>query len=392
MSLRILFVTPYVPSKFRTRPYSFIRELTRLGHRVTLVCLLQPAWEESYLNEVAPFCEAIYPVHLQHIQPYLNAFSSFFTRLPLSVAYCLSPELNRTVRELLSQNSFDLIHTEFVRAAPATLDLKGIPKLFDAVDSLTLTYRRSISAARITPKQRFVSLIEWFKMRRYEPWVIRHYDRTIISSPIDQLALQSKDKTVDVIVNGVDLDYFKFYDGSRQASTIVFLGKMSYYVNVASVLWFYKKVFPKIRRRRPDVIFKIVGRDPIPVITRLGKDPSVEVTGTVPDVRIYLSQASLSISPMVSGGGMQFKMLEAMAMGTPCVATRLACSPLQTSPGRDVIVADSPDEFATAVCELLDDPIKRSELAVNGRQYVEKFHNWTDRARQLNQLYEDMFR
>jgi polysaccharide biosynthesis protein PslH len=390
MSLRILFVTPYVPSTVRTRPYSFIRELSKLGHRITLACLVQPAWEESYLKEITPYCEAIYPVHLERFMPYINVMTSLLTHLPLSVAYCLSTQLKQVVRELVNRKSFDLLHTEFVRAAPATLNINGLPKLFDAVDSLALTYHRSISAAHIAPKQRLVSLVEWLKMRSYEPWVVNSYDKTIVSSPIDRLTLQSSKKTIDVIPNGVDLVYFRFYDGPRQPSTIVFLGKMSYYVNVSSVLWFCKKVYPKVKQQHPDVKLKIVGRNPAPVITQLKEDPSVEVTGTVPDVRTYLAQASVSILPMVSGGGMQFKMLESMAMGTPCVATSLACQPLQTVPSRDVVVADSPDEFSSAVCGLLDNPAQQRELADHGRHYVEKFHDWVDLAGSLNQLYGNM--
>jgi polysaccharide biosynthesis protein PslH len=388
--LRILFVTPYVPSSVRTRPYSFIRELSKLGHRVTLACLVQPDWEESYLKEITPYCEAIHPVHLERFKPYINVLTSFFTRAPLSVAYCLSTQLKQVVRELSNRKSFDLLHTEFIRAAPATLEVNNIPKLFDAVDSLALTYHRSISAAHIAPKQRLVSLVEWLKMRSYEPWVVNSYDKTIVSSPIDRLTLQSSKKIVDVIPNGVDLDYFRFSDGPRQLSTIIFLGKMSYYVNVSSVLWFCKEVYPMVKRQHPGIKLKIVGRNPVPVITRLSEDPSIEVTGTVPDVRTYLSQASVSILPMVSGGGMQFKMLESMAMGTPCVATSLACLPLQTVPSRDVVVADSPEEFSSAICGLLDNPTQQRELAEHGRRYVEKFHDWVDLAGSLNQLYKNM--
>lgn len=388
MSLHILFVTPYVPSTVRVRPYAFIRELARLGHHITLACLVQPVWEASYLTEIAQYCQEIHPVHHQRFEPYLRAFASLPTQTPLSVAYCESSEHKKLVSDLVNQKKYDLVHTEFIRAAPVTISLNGVPKIFDAVDSLALTYRRSISARHVPLKQRMVAIIEWLKMCKYEPWVVNQFDKTIVSSPADRNLLQDLGKrSVDVIPNGVAGNYFTYHDGQRPSATIIFLGKMSYYVNIASVLWFYKKIFPLIRQEHPEVCLKVVGRDPAPVITALSNDPAVEVTGTVADVRPYLNQATISICPMVSGAGIQNKMLEAMAVGTPCVATSLACMALQVIPGRDVMVADSAGEFAAAVCELLDNPERRREMAEHGRHYVEQFHNWNEIGDRLNKIY-----
>jgi glycosyltransferase involved in cell wall biosynthesis len=227
-------------------------------------------------------------------------------------------------------------------------------------------------------------------MRGYEPWVLKHYDRTIVSSPADKSALLPDNDMVEVIPNGVDLDYFTYYTGPRDAATIVFLGKMSYYVNVASILWFYNQVFPLVRKQHPDVKLKIVGRNPTSTILSLRNDPAVEVTGTVEDVRPFLSKATLSVCPMVSGAGIQNKMLEAMAMGTPCVATNLACQALQTQVGQDVVVADSAEDLATAIGEMLNDPECRYQLGVQGRRYVENFHDWTKIGLRLNSLYDNL--
>lgn len=386
----ILFVTPYVPSPVRIRPFGFIRELARQGHRVTLVCLVQPAWEECYLTEVAPFCERIYPIYLHGLDPYISTLKSLPTKIPLSVAYCQSNQFTQFVRDLVDKNSFDLIHTEFVRATPATIDIGGIPKLYDAVDSLTLAYRRSILAAHVPAVQRLRALAEWIKMRHYEPWVIGHYDKTIISSSADGTELNKVEIPCEVIPNGVDFDYFSFQNGDRSKKTIVFLGKMSYYVNVASVLWFYREVFPHIRKRHPDVRLLIVGRNPIPAITRLSKDAAVSVTGTVPDVRPYLREATLAICPMVSGSGIQNKLLEAMSLGTPCVATSIACMALQTQPNHDILVANSAQNFASATCAVIEQSELRRNLAENGRLYVERFHNWQSIGKSLDQIYAQL--
>ncbi|NLG70996.1 MAG: glycosyltransferase [Chloroflexi bacterium] len=388
--MRILFITPYVPSQVRIRPFAFIRELARMGYEVTLVCLVQPDQEARYIAEVKPYCKAVYPVFLNRFEPYIRSLASLPTGTPLSVAYCRSDQLNQIVRHLNEQEDFDLIHTEFLRAAPATAHLQGRPKVFAAVDSLALAYRRSLTAAHVPPKQRALALIEWLKIRRYEPSLIGHYDHLLVSSPADQQAMGAGSDRVMVLPNGVYLDYFQYNDGERDPETIMFLGKMSYYVNVASVLWFYHRVLPLIRRHNPRVKFQIVGRDPAPKIRALAQDPQVEVTGTVPDVRPYLSRATVTVCPMVSGAGIQNKMLESMAVGTPCVSTSLAFQALCAEAGRDVLLGDTEEAFASAVLELLNSPERRRNMSVNGRKYVESFHAWDRIGERLAGVYKSL--
>jgi polysaccharide biosynthesis protein PslH len=390
-NLRVLFVTPYVPSSVRVRPFAFIRELARLGVRVTLVCLVQPAHEIKYLSEVSPYCEDVYPVFLNRFEPYLFTLASLPTSLPMSVAYCRSDHLEQLILYLAEKNSYDLIHTEFMRAVPSTFKLKGYPKVFDAVDSGELTYRRSLSASYVSPRKRLVALVEWLKVRRYESWALNYFDQILVSSPVDSLSLKrSGHQNVTVIPNGVDTNYFAFSEQERESKTLVFLGKMSYYVNVSSVLWFYREVFPLIKREHPDVKFKIVGRDPTRAVRNLIKDPAVEVTGTVADVRPYLSSGTVSVCPMVSGAGIQNKMLEAMAVGIPTVATSLACQALEASPEQDYLLGRSCQEFASAVIRLLEDPQLQKVMAFNGRQYVEQVHSWEKIGECLGEVYTSL--
>jgi polysaccharide biosynthesis protein PslH len=388
---RILFVTPYVPSPVRVRPYAFIREMASLGHKITLACLVQPAREAQYLPDVTPYCDAVYPTFLNRLEPYLFILASLPTKLPMSVAYCRSDHFEQMIKYLVKKDDYDLIHTEFVRSVPSTFRLNGRPKVYDAVDSLGLAYKRSISAAYMTPKQRMISLVEWLKVSKYESWALGHFDKVLVSSPIDRNMLEKEStSTVSVIPNGVDTGYFSFSSSNYDPDTIVFLGKMSYYVNISSVFWFYRKVFPIIKRQRPSVKLKIVGRDPVLSIRKLANDPAVEVTGTVEDVRPHLAGAALSICPMVSGAGIQNKMLESMSVGTPVVATSMACQALEASPGKDYLGADTPEAFAGHVLEVLDNPKKREMLSSNGRLYVEQIHTWNNIGQRLNAVYDNL--
>lgn len=386
--LDILFVTPYIPSPMRVRPYALIRELAQRGHRVTLACLAQPAAELPYLEAVRPFCAAVHTVTQSKLRGGLQALAALPGRTPLSVAYTRSPAFAHTVAGLWAGQTFDLVHTEFVRAAHATTWLNGVPKVYDAVDCLALAYRRSLSAPGVSPKQRLIGLIEWLKLRDYERRVLACYDRALVSSPVDAHELgNGGGQKVHVLPNGVDLEHFRFDASARREDTLVFLGKMSYHPNVAGVLWFCREVLPRIHQQRPDVRLQIVGRDPVAQVQALASDPRIEVTGTVDDVRPYLQQAALSVNPMVSGSGIQNKLLEAMACGAPVIATRLAAAALQAKPGDDLLVADSPQEFAGSTLEALESPGRRSQLGLNGRLYVESCHNWSMIAEELESIY-----
>jgi polysaccharide biosynthesis protein PslH len=384
--LKILYVTPYVPSTMRIRPWGLIRELWRRGHQVTLACLVQPAWEARYLEQIQGYCQAVHPVYVGQVEGLLRAFSSLPKRLPASVAYCNSEKFRQLVTGLITSGRYDLVHTEFIRATPATSAIRGLPKTFDAVDSLSLAYERSLLAPRFGWPKRMVMSLERSKMKRYEPAVMQGYQQVLVSSPVDGRMMAAQGVQAAVLPNGVDLEYFVYSQSERSPETLLFLGKMSYYVNVASIMWFYQQVFPLIKKQFPNVRLKIVGRNPTSQVKALEKDASVEVTGTVADVRPFLAKAAVAICPMVSGSGIQNKLLEAMAAGTPSVVTSFASQAISAIPGQDLLVADTPEDFAQAILRLFNDREMQRQLGQNGRRFVEANHNWSGVGERLEKL------
>jgi glycosyltransferase involved in cell wall biosynthesis len=388
--LRILFVTPYVPATVRLRPYSFITQLSKRGHSITVACLVQPKWEINYVKDVKPFCQAIYPILPNKFYSYMNIFTSMLSNVPFSVTFSTSSVFQKVIFHILKESKFDLIHTEFIRAAQYTAKIEEIPKLFDAVDSLTLAYDRALKNRYTRFAHRVLAFEEWLKMRNYEPHMLRYFDRAIVSSPADRAYLTGNGTPVDVVSNGVDLEYFRWFDCDKETNSIVFLGKMNYYVNIDSIYYFYKFIYPKIKSQLPKVHLTIIGWNPSHSILALSRDPTIEVTGGVPDVRPYLAKATIAIAPMVSGSGIQNKILQAMAVGTPVVTTSLACQALHVINGDHLLVADTPEDFAGAVTGLLRDKALQKKLSLNARRYVEEFHNWEVIGRQLEEIYIDL--
>jgi glycosyltransferase involved in cell wall biosynthesis len=196
---------------------------------------------------------------------------------------------------------------------------------------------------------------------------------------------------ISVLPNGVDLTYFTPTKETREPATLVITGKMSYHANVTAVLHLVQDIMPHVWAQRPDVNVWIVGKDPSRAVRTLATRyaPRVIVTGVVPDMRPYLRRATIAAVPLVYGAGSQFKVLEAMACGTPVVATPQATVALAAQPGRDLEVAEGAEAFAQAVLALLDDPARREQLGQAGRAYVEQHHSWDAIVEQLEAVYWD---
>ncbi len=164
---------------------------------------------------------------------------------------------------------------------------------------------------------------------------------------------------------------------------------MSYHANVTAALYLVEQVLPRVWAERPEVRVWLVGKDPPRQVQRLAADRGARVTltGTVPDVRPYFRRAAVAVVPIPYGAGIQNKVLEAMASGTPVVATPQAVSALAVADGEQALVADGPEAFAAAVLRLLGDPALRTQLGQAGRRYVEQHHDWRSIVERLEEIY-----
>jgi len=192
-----------------------------------------------------------------------------------------------------------------------------------------------------------------------------------------------------VLSNGVDLEYFSPLGVQRDPQTILISGTMDYHPNVSAVLYLAREVLPRVWQRCPSARLLIVGADPSAEIRALAGDARIEVAGYVPDIRPYLARATVALSPTTYGAGIQNKVLEAMATGTPVVVSPNSAAGLSAEAGRDYLVADGPASMATAILDLLDHPSRARSMGSASRAYVEREHNWQDKARQLAAHFEE---
>ena len=391
--MRILFVTPYVPSRIRVRPFNLIKSLSAT-HDISLVSLLVDDYEQAMVKDIEEYCVSVDLVPLPKWQAYRNCLLALPTSVPLRVAYYRLPAFAQRIREVIHRQGIDVVHGELIKVVPAlqaVLAQERLPVLFDSVDCISWLLQQTMGTTHNFLKKTFV-YSELQKMRRYEGKVLADFDRLIISSAFDREKLGNitgQPQAIEVVSNGVDTDYFAFEPGPRTTDSLVFCAKLDYFPNTQAIIHFCEHVLPLVWKQRPQVRLTIVGNNPPEGVLRLSVDGRITVTGYVPDIRPYLGTASVALAPLLVAAGTQFKVLEALSMGTPTVTTPRCSQALGTKDGVHLLTAEKPPAFARAIVRLLNDPLFAGRLGRSGRQFVERY-NWKEASRVLEQLYYDI--
>jgi sugar transferase (PEP-CTERM/EpsH1 system associated) len=400
--MRILFVTPYPPSRIRVRGYEFLTQLHR-NHDVTVITQCASEQEQADVEALQQRGYEVMVVQEAKREAMLRSGLALFSAQPLQVAYARSARFTRAIQEICAQRTFDVIHVEHLRgiASIAAHTHPIGPLVWDAVDCISLLCKHAANAGP-TLQVRAVALLEHKRTQRYEASMAQRFHHITVTSERDRQALidlqrlhtgdlTSSDDAlgagIQVLPNGVDLDYFRPLNPPRRRFNIVFSGKMSYHANIATALYLHRQIMPLIWQQRPEATLTIVGSKPPKSLQILARDPRVEVTGYVADMRPYVGRAEVMLSPMVYSVGIQNKVLEAMALGTPVVIAAQAAEALGARSGRDLLVASSAQEFAEATLRLMDDAALRASLSQFGREYVEHHHDWDVLTGKLVDVY-----
>lgn len=392
--MRILYVTPYVPSRIRVRPFNLIKMLSQT-HDVALVSLVADDYERALVKDIEPYCASIDLVELRKRSAYARCLLALPTSMPLRVAYYRSPEFARRIKAVVSRQKIDVAHGELIKVVPvlkAALEGEGIPALFDSVDCISSYLRQTLETTRNPVKRTFI-YTELLKMRRYEQKSLADFDQVVISSASDREHLGELTgllRKIEVVSNGVDSDYFSTSSDTRITDTLVFCAKLDYFPNAQAILHFCEHILPLIWRERPRVRLSIVGNNPPRVVRALALDARITVTGYVPDIRPYLNKTAVAIAPLLVAAGTQFKVLEALSMSAPVVTTPRCAAALGAENGVHLLAAEAGESqvFADAVIRLLEDQEYAAQLGRAGRQFVLERYNWAGSAGTLNRLYE----
>ena len=210
-------------------------------------------------------------------------------------------------------------------------------------------------------------------------------DLVLATSERDSQVLKNMlpDNIIETVPNGVDIEIFQNNAPDKTSRQIIFTGAMNYYPNIDAVLSFAQQCWPLILANIPEATWIIVGREPPLEVKKLAELPGITVTGTVPDVRPYLSGSAVAIAPLRIGSGTRLKILEAFAMRKAVVSTSIGCEGLSVISGKHLLIADPLVEFAEAVIKLLENPEMQIALGNTGRTLVEEKYSWERCGAQL---------
>jgi glycosyltransferase involved in cell wall biosynthesis len=302
----------------------------------------------------------------------------------------LAPGFRAAVRTELDDFQPEAVIVCSARLAELGADLAHLPAIIAPLDAVHLGIQTRMRASR--GLKRWLLAMEERRVRRFEATEYRRFAGVVVVSDRDRDAIAALDPglAVTVIPNGVDVDEFRPDPAiARVADRIVFTGVMSSPGNIVAAGFAARSVLPLVRAEIPGAHLVLVGRSPGPPVLELAQLEGVQVTGDVPDVRPWLAGSRVFLCPMISGTGIKNKLLEAMAVGLPSVATPLGLGGLDVQDGREVLVADGAAALAAGVIRLLRDATLADRLGSAARAYVVERHAWADAARRYEGLLID---
>ncbi|MFL6451424.1 MAG: glycosyltransferase [Bryobacteraceae bacterium] len=367
------------------RTLEMVRQLHK-NHEVHYIAFDDPATPEG-LSRSSEYCSYAYPVQHKIVSKTSPAFAlqlaqGLISPIPVAGMRYRSPMMRDAISKVTSEHSFDAKICDFLFPAINIDDLSSWTLFQHNVESVI--WERHAKAGRtIAHRAYFAGQAK--RMLNWERDVCRAVAHVVAVSEVDEQMMRSRFgvKSISSVPTGVDVDYFEKPESASLSHDLVFVGSMDWMPNIDGMRWFLSEVFPKIQAKRPGCTLAIVGRNPPPAILEPAKSAGITVTGTVPDVRPYLWESTVSIVPLRIGGGTRLKIFEAMAAGAPVVSTTIGAEGLPIQDDATIRIGDSTDAFAHHCLELLEHEPVRRRLADAAKQLVVENFSWEQVTRKF---------
>lgn len=365
----------------KLRAYNQVKYLSK-NHEIHLCALSDINIEPDHIKAVEVLCKSVYIVKLSRISIYFNLLWAFFLGKPLQIGYFYSRKANQKIHQLISQIQPDHIYCQLIRVAEYVKDI-DVPKTLDYQDVFSKGVERRIQNSPFYWKT--VLKLEYKRLLKYENEAFFWFNnKTIISKPDRDFIPHPEKNKIEIVINGVDIDFFKPMSIKKEYD-LVFIGNMGYPPNVNASEYLVKEILPIVLQSKPNTKLVLAGATPHPSVVAL-KGKNVHVTGWVEDIRECYAKSRIFIAPMQIGTGLQNKLLEAMAMEIPSITSPLANFALEAKDGKEILVGNSPHEYADLIIRLLDDAELSKTIAHNGYLFVHKNYDWEAATKKLENL------
>lgn len=388
--MKILYLStwfPYPPDNGSKLRVNYLLKALGQAHEVTLVAFAFGSARPGQAISHSPV-QNIIPIPANPFQRGSFArYTRFFSLTPI-VEKPL-PIAQETIKPLTNQ-SYDVIISASTMMAGYALSLSAKVRVLEEHNLMTqVAYERLQKQA--SPLGKLQARISWTKQKWYDKRVFSRFHHCTMVSKLDKMGAEQLTNTpITVIPNGVDCDWNRPGLFPIQPYRLVYNGSLTYQANFDAMHSFLRDIYPLIRAKQPEVTLHITGSTENVPLEQLAIDDSVTFTGHVADIREVVAGADVCVVPLREGGGSRLKILEAMALGTPVVATEKGAEGLEVVPGRDILIAHTPENFAQQTLELLNDRTLHQSLTINARQFVETNHDWTKIGRTFLDLVESL--
>lgn len=389
-------LTPYLPypllSGGQIRTYNLLKKLAT-KHEITLFALIKDYDEQQYIPELEKFCTKVRVFkRSQHPFTFGNILRTFFSTFPFLVIRNYVPETINAIEEELSHEQYDVIHAETFYMMPH-LPKTDVPTILVEQTIEYLGYESYAAKVKV-PLLRQLLQIDIAKIKRWEKYYWKRCDSLIVMSEYDKelISRYVSASKIEVVANGVDAEWFEQKEVALpKIPTVLSVGTFKWLPNVEAVHFLLQQVWPLVKQKVPNVKLWVVGNAPTKeVLAFEEQDLDVKVTGGIPDIRDAFKGAHVLVAPVFSGKGTRYKILEAMASGTPIVATSIAVEGLGVAHEQEILIANTAQEMADQVARLLADPQLRQRLAAAGKKYVAKNYDWKLISKQLDSVYRQL--
>jgi glycosyltransferase involved in cell wall biosynthesis len=388
--MHILFISrwfPYPPDNgSKIRIFNLLKQLSG-HHEITLLSFVQAPVSKECLAEMKSYCRSIHVTPYKEFSPNrLKAFLGFFSTSPRSLVDTFSREMEALVEKVSTNHSFDVVIASEIDSTPYALLLNHMPRVFEDVELATIN-------DQFTRQSRLVSQVRygltWWKLSRFVTRLLREFDGcTVVSEQESDLVTKIVPgyKALAVVPNGVDLETNAGQFGAPRPDTLIYPGALTYSANFDAMEFFLRDIFPLVKSQCPNASLHITGGYNGVPVEQLSLGNGAELTGYLDDIQSAVAESWACIVPLRTGSGTRIKILEAMALKTPVVSTSKGAEGLEVTHEENILIADTPDDFARAVVRLFGDETLRAKLSANGWRLVKERYSWEVCARQLEQL------
>ena len=354
-----------------------------------------PAKIQEAIDALKQHCKKIevfrIPADHNKILWYLLLFFNLFFPMPYSVWLYSSSKMKAAIKRCLDSGSYDIMEIGEIGLANYARLAPEIPKILihHNIES-QLLYRRMKFVSNWLAKSYL--WLQSVKLRRFERIAGRLFDIHTTVSEDDRKTLLKicPQARIAVIPNGVDTDYFMATKDKMEPNSLIYVGGMTWFPNYDATMYFIREILPLIKTEIPDILLHCVGRQVDNKFYEMARhEVSLKIHGFVDDVRPLITMASSFIVPLRIGGGTRLKIVDALSMGKAIVSTSIGCEGLRVTNGKDILIADSPEDFARKTVDLLRDPRLQNDLMSIARKTALESYSWKVIAPTLIKVYQN---